>query len=40
MKKIEHYICEICNTEYAERHKALECERSHKTGTLSKAHGS
>lgn len=30
MKKVEHYICEVCRTEYAERLKCERCEKSHK----------
>lgn len=30
MKKVEHYVCEICHTEYAEKEKAVKCEKSHK----------
>lgn len=30
MKKVEHYVCEICHTEYAEKEKAVKCEKLHK----------
>ena len=30
MKKVDHYICEICGTEYAEREKCKQCEKGHK----------
>lgn len=30
MKKVEHYICEICGTEYNDKSKAMECEKHHK----------
>lgn len=30
MKKVEHYICEVCNTEYKEKKSAERCEKSHK----------
>lgn len=30
MKKVEHYICEVCNTEYAEKTKCERCEKSHR----------
>ena len=33
MKKVEHYVCEICHTEYADREKAKKCEKSHKIPT-------
>ena len=26
MKKVEHYVCEFCNTEYTDKEKAEECE--------------
>lgn len=29
MKKVEHYICEICGTEYADKEKAVNCEKGH-----------
>lgn len=30
MRKIEHYICEICGTEYMDRLSAEKCEKFHK----------
>ena len=30
MKEVKHYICEICGTEYAEKQKCIDCEKSHK----------
>ena len=33
MKKLELYVCEICNTQYNEKNKAIECEKSHKIPT-------
>lgn len=33
MKEVKHYICEICGTEYNDKNKASDCERSHKTPT-------
>lgn len=30
MKQKTLYTCEYCNTDYADKEKALECERSHK----------
>lgn len=30
MRKIEHYICEICGTEYRDRLSAEKCEKCHK----------
>lgn len=30
MKKVEHYVCEICGTEYAEKNKCENCEINHK----------
>lgn len=30
MRKIEHYICEICGTEYKDRLSAEKCEKCHK----------
>lgn len=30
MKKVEHYVCEICHTEYAEKEKAVKCKKLHK----------
>ncbi len=29
MKKVEHYICEVCGTEYNEKQKAVDCEKGH-----------
>lgn len=29
MKKIEHYVCEYCGTDYAEEDAALKCEAYH-----------
>lgn len=29
MKKVEHYICEICGTEYNDKNKAQTCEKGH-----------
>ena len=31
MKKIEHYICEICGTEYNDKGMCIRCEKGHKT---------
>lgn len=30
MKKVEHYVCEVCGTEYAEKLKCTKCEKNHK----------
>lgn len=30
MKKVDHYICEICGTEYTDKVKCRECEKGHK----------
>ena len=30
MKKVKHYICEICGTEYNDKVKAQNCEKGHK----------
>lgn len=30
MKRLELFVCEVCNTQYNEKSKALECEKSHK----------
>ena len=30
MKEVKHYICEICHTEYADKGKAIDCEKNHK----------
>lgn len=37
MKKVEHYVCELCHTEYEEKEKAEKCEKSHKIPTKVKA---
>lgn len=29
MKKVEHYICEVCGTEYNEKGKCKQCESGH-----------
>lgn len=29
MKEVKHYICEICATEYKEKQKCQQCEKSH-----------
>lgn len=29
MKKVEHYICEVCGTEYNDKKKCEECETGH-----------
>lgn len=29
MKKITHYLCEICGTEYGDKGKAATCEKTH-----------
>lgn len=29
MKEVKHYICEICGTEYNDRRKCQECEKTH-----------
>lgn len=29
MKKVEHYICEICGTEYRSKNACVECEKGH-----------
>lgn len=29
MKKVEHYICEVCGTEYNEKKKCTDCESGH-----------
>jgi hypothetical protein len=31
MRKIEHFVCEICGTEYRDRLAAVSCEKCHKT---------
>lgn len=30
MKKVEHYICDVCGTEYAEMAKCEKCEKLHR----------
>lgn len=30
MKEVKHYICETCGTEYADKQKCIDCEKSHK----------
>ena len=30
MKKVDHYICEVCGTEYADKAQCGRCEKSHK----------
>lgn len=30
MKKVEHYICEVCGTEYNGKSRAMVCEKGHK----------
>lgn len=30
MKEIKHYVCDYCNTEYADEEKCLICEGSHE----------
>jgi len=38
MRKVEHYICEICGTEYKEKAMCEKCEKTHKKGlTIAKA---
>lgn len=32
MKKVEHYICEICGTEYNDKNKCIQCEKNHCKG--------
>lgn len=29
MKKVEHYICEVCGTEYNDKEKCADCESGH-----------
>lgn len=29
MKKVEHYICEVCGTEYNDKKKCMDCEKKH-----------
>ena len=31
MKKVEHYICEICGAEYRDKNTCAECEKGHRT---------
>lgn len=31
MKEVKQYICECCGTQYADKSKAIECERNHKS---------
>ena len=33
MKKLELYQCEVCNTQYSDKKKAMDCEKSHKMPT-------
>jgi len=38
MRKVEHYICEVCGTEYKEKGMCDECEKAHKVDlTIAKA---
>lgn len=30
MKKVEHYVCEICGTTYNSESNAIECEQHHR----------
>lgn len=30
MKKVEHYICEVCGTEYNDKNRCEICEKGHK----------
>ena len=30
MRKVEHYICDVCGTGYYEKARAQECESGHK----------
>lgn len=30
MKKVEHYICDVCHTEYNSKCQCQQCEKSHK----------
>ena len=32
MRKVEHYICEVCGTEYKDKALCEKCERLHKQG--------
>lgn len=29
MKEVKHYICEICGTEYSDKAKCQQCEKTH-----------
>ena len=29
MKKVEHYICEACGTEYKDKDRCIACEKGH-----------
>lgn len=31
MKEVKQYICECCGVQYADKAKAQECERNHKS---------
>lgn len=31
MKKVEHYICEICGAEYKDKNVCTECEKTSQT---------
>lgn len=31
MKEVKQYICESCGTQYADKSKATECEKNHKS---------
>lgn len=31
MKKVEHYVCDYCKTEYSEKLACERCEKNHKT---------
>lgn len=33
MRKVEHYICELCGTEYKEKETCARCEKGHKKPT-------
>lgn len=38
MKEVKKYICEVCGTEYNEKQKCAQCEKSHKKiGNIKKA---
>ena len=30
MRKVEHYVCDICWTEYADKEKCRQCEENHR----------